>query len=303
MALSRRIGRSRFTLVLLVLTSITLITLDFRGFGPLETARSAVLSAFAPVGDATTAVFRPVGNLWHGAFQYDDLKKQNEQLQQQVDQLNGQITDGEVAQRSNEQLLELLGLPRTNDLTTTPARVVSGPIANFDDTIEIDKGESAGVRKGMPVRTGTGLVGTVVQTSSDRAVIKLITDTSFQVGFTVVGSPIRGVARGRGADRQLEGTVDTSRRGEPGADPGHRGPLGGQVPARHPHRHGGPGLHRHRGAGQDPRHRPAGPAPQPHLRRRGAVGAQLVSTRGSAPDGTRPVRARFAAPGVLGARR
>ena len=46
-------------------------TLDFRGFGPIDSARSAALSAFAPVGDAATSVFRPVGNFWHGAFQYE----------------------------------------------------------------------------------------------------------------------------------------------------------------------------------------------------------------------------------------
>jgi hypothetical protein len=36
MALPDRSGRSRFTLALLIVTSITLLTLDFRGFGPLD---------------------------------------------------------------------------------------------------------------------------------------------------------------------------------------------------------------------------------------------------------------------------
>ena len=60
------------------------------------------------------------------------------------------------------------------------AKVVSGAIANFDDTIEIDKGSDAGIKVDMPVIAGTGLVGTVVQVSADRSVVRLITDTSFQ---------------------------------------------------------------------------------------------------------------------------
>ena len=53
MALStRRSGRTRFTILLLVLTAITLLTLDGRGFGPIDSARSAVLSVLSPVGDA-----------------------------------------------------------------------------------------------------------------------------------------------------------------------------------------------------------------------------------------------------------
>ena len=100
MALSRRVGRSRFTLVLLILTSITLLTLDFRGFGPIDSARSAALSVFAPVGDAATSVFRPVGNLWHGAFEYDDLKRENDDLQAQLLDLQGQVTSDQVTPRA-----------------------------------------------------------------------------------------------------------------------------------------------------------------------------------------------------------
>ena len=216
MALSRRIGRSRFTLVLLILTSLTLLTLDFRGFGPIDAARTGALSVFSPVGETASRLFRPVGNFWHGAFEYDDLKRQNDELQAQNDELNGRVISGDVAKQTNEQLLALLGLPPVGDQPTTTARVVSGSIANFDDTIEIDKGENAGIRKGMPVRAGTGLVGSVVRVSGDRSVIKLITDNSFLVAFSVVGRPDRGVVRGQGADRQLAGTVETTADVRPG---------------------------------------------------------------------------------------
>ena len=36
MALAQRIGRSRHRLILLVLTAVSLLTLDLNGFGPLE---------------------------------------------------------------------------------------------------------------------------------------------------------------------------------------------------------------------------------------------------------------------------
>ena len=79
-AVSRRNSRSRFTIVLLVLTSITLLTLDYRGFAPLDAARSGVLAVLAPVGDATSSVFRPVGDVWSGAFDHGDLQRENEDL-------------------------------------------------------------------------------------------------------------------------------------------------------------------------------------------------------------------------------
>jgi rod shape-determining protein MreC len=233
MALSRRIGRSRFTLVLLILTSLTLLTLDFRGFGPIDSARSAVLSAMAPVGHAAQAVARPFSNTWGGAFRYDDLKKQNQALEDQVAQMRSQIAAGKVAEQSNQQLLEQANLPFVGDLATVRAPVLSGAVANFDDTIEIGRGTRSGVQVGMPVVVGTGLVGTVVRVSSQQAVVKLITDSSFSVGVTVLGSDVRGgpgiegVATGQGNPSTISASVDAGdpvargdiliTRGEPGS--------------------------------------------------------------------------------------
>ena len=82
MALSRGAAAvTRFTLVLLILTSITLLTLDFRGFGPIDSVRSAVLDGVRARSATSPATrFRPVGNVWNGAFDYDDLKRENEAL-------------------------------------------------------------------------------------------------------------------------------------------------------------------------------------------------------------------------------
>jgi len=214
-ATSRRTSRSRFTLVLLVLTSLTLLTLDFRGFGPIDRARNAMLDALAPVGHGAQAVFRPIGNLWDGAFKYDDLKKHDRALQAQVDEMKSQIDAGKVAEQSNQQLLEQANLPFVGNLHTVRAAVVSGAVANFNDTVQISKGSRAGIRKNMPVVVGTGLVGIVVQVASDHAVVKLVTDTSFAVGVTVLGSDaggapgVEGVATGQGNDTQMAATLDT----------------------------------------------------------------------------------------------
>jgi rod shape-determining protein MreC len=236
LAFSRRIGRSRFTLILLVLTSITLLTLDFRGFGPIDAVRSRALSVFSPVGDATAGLFKPVGNLWHGALQYDDLKRQNDELQAQVDELNGQITSGDVAKQSLQQLLEQAHLPFVGDLPTARARVVSGSVANFDDTIEIDKGSNDGIKVNMPVVVGTGLVGSVVRVADDRSVIKLITDPSFNVGISVVGStvnsaPVQGSAHGQGSGRPLRASLDAGAPVRPGQILVTAGVTGGRFPA------------------------------------------------------------------------
>jgi rod shape-determining protein MreC len=197
-AVTRRSSRSRFTLVLLVLSSITLLTLDYRGFAPLDSARSAVLAVVSPVGDAASAVFRPVGDFWSNAFDSGDLKAENEDLRRQVDDLQGKITQGEASRQELEKLKTSLDIPFAGEIPQVHARAASGPVSNFDATIEIDKGASSQIKKGMPVVAGGGLVGTVVNVSDSRAVVKLIIDRDFQVGVSTPGKPGRGVVQGQG---------------------------------------------------------------------------------------------------------
>ena len=76
MVYTRRSGRSRFTLLLLLLTALTLLVVDLPGTGPLEPVRDAIASVVSPVRETAVKVFEPVTNAWHGMFHYDDVKKE-----------------------------------------------------------------------------------------------------------------------------------------------------------------------------------------------------------------------------------
>jgi rod shape-determining protein MreC len=199
-----------------LLTTVTLLTLDFRGFEPIDRVRSATLSLLAPVGDVASNVFRPVGDAWDGAFNSDQIIAENDTLRARVDELEGQLTSGEVAKESLQQLLAQVGIPFVGDVPTAPAKVVSGAVSNFDTTLELDKGSAAGIARAMPVVTGRGLIGRVVQVAENRSRVQLLTDGDMQVGFTVVGTPIIGTARGTGRAGQLTGTVNLAREVAPG---------------------------------------------------------------------------------------
>lgn len=199
-----------------MLTSITLLTLDFRGFAPLQNARSSVLGVFSPVGDFFGGVFSPVGDAWSGAFEQRDLAKENEELRRQIDDLEGQLTSAEVAKESNRQLLAQAGVEYLGDVETVQARVVGGSISNFDTTIQIDKGESSGIAVDMPVVTGKGLIGRVAQTSAHSATVELLTSGDFSVGFTAVGTNSQGILTGVSDPGGLRGTMDIAGTVSPG---------------------------------------------------------------------------------------
>ena len=211
MASSRRSGRVRITISLLLLSAVLLLTLDGRGSGPIQSVRSAVLTVLSPLGDAASSVASPFRNAWNSAFDQADLKQENEALREENDRLKGDITANSIAKEQLQQLLQLVGIPFVGDTPVVHTRVVSGAVGNFGDRLELDKGSSSGIERNMPVVTGEGLIGKVVEVSENRSVVSLLSSGTFKVGFSVVGTAAIGIAQGTGGDASLRGSNIDSR--------------------------------------------------------------------------------------------
>lgn len=206
MAVYRRSARPRFTLLLLVLTSVTLITLDFRGdaAGVFGAARNGVRDVLAPVQSAVNAAVRPIGNVVRGIARQGELEAENARLRQQLEEAQGEALRAADADRERKTLLDLQGLDFVGDIPSVAARVVSTTSSNFELTVVVDRGTSAGVSEGMPVVSGAGLVGRVVTASRNRSVVLLITDRTSSVGLRLTSSGEVGVATGRGRRSTLD---------------------------------------------------------------------------------------------------
>lgn len=205
MAVYRRTSRPRFTLLLLVLTAITLLTLDERsnGLGVVDVARDGARDLFAPVKDAADAVFTPVTDFVDGAVHYGDVKAENDRLRLQLAEQEAATLRAADAEREREVLLDLSGLDFVGDIPTVEARVVATPASGFELTLSIDQGRDEGVAPGMPVVSGGGLVGRVTDVSRRGATVRLITDASSNVGVRLAETGEVGVAAGRGSGSTL----------------------------------------------------------------------------------------------------
>lgn len=207
MAVSRRSARPRFTLLLLVLVSLTLVTLDVRGGRAVPGVRGHARDLFAPVQSAVDDATQPVTNFVHGVFEYSQLRHDNARLRAQLAGLQaGQIRD-QYLQQENKDLHDQLRLDFVGDIPTVAARVIGGPASNFQLTVVIDRGTAAGILKGMPVVASDGLVGRVAEVSARQATVLMLTDASANVGVQLAPSPAEGVASGQGSGRGLEVTL------------------------------------------------------------------------------------------------
>jgi rod shape-determining protein MreC len=203
-AVYRRPSRTRFILLVLVLTSITLVTLDSRsgGHGWTGSLRGKVQDAFAPVQDATHSVLRPVGDFFTGVVHYGDLKQENARLRDQLAKARSQQLQAADAQRELELLLDQQHLSFVGNTPSVAAEVVDTSSSNFEESIQINRGKNAGVAVNMPVVTGGGLVGRVASVSATRATVLLVTDPTFGVGVRLPSGDT-AVASGAGRDNPI----------------------------------------------------------------------------------------------------
>ena len=217
MATSRPSRRSRSTLVLLVLASVTAITLDARGGGVVGAVRSAATDVAAPVRSAGEVVLGPVGDALAGVTGYDEVVEENERLHARVEELEGERLLADDARSELAALLEANDLADVTTLPTMAARVVGSPPSSFDRTVQLDRGSDDGVGEDLPVVTGAGLVGRVVGVSRTRSTVRLVTDQTSAVGSRLSRSGELAVAEGRGADRPLRlGLLDARSQVEAG---------------------------------------------------------------------------------------
>jgi rod shape-determining protein MreC len=208
LAVYRRSNRHRYILVLLVLTSITLVTLDQRsnGSGVTEAIKSGARDALAPVASAVHDVTDPVAGFFSTVTHYAQLTAENARLRRRLEAARADQLKAADAQRVQRSLLQLDGLPFAGDVKSVAARVISNSPTSFQLAVVIDKGSDAGLLKGMPVVTAGGLVGRIQEASRRQATVLLVTDPSFNVGVRLTDSGDVGVATGAGARDPL--TVD-----------------------------------------------------------------------------------------------
>lgn len=192
-----RRGNRRSVLILLLITSITLITLDVRGSGPITGARGVAHDIVAPIATVADKVFSPVGDWVGGVTRAGTLKDENSRLRKELDELEGKAAQNRGFESENEELSKLLDLPYTEDSDAIAARVVSGSPGNFEWTAQIDRGTGDGVTEGMAVVTGAGLVGRVVEASGSRATVLLLRDPESGVAVVTESARTTGIAYGQ----------------------------------------------------------------------------------------------------------
>ena len=204
-------NRSRLLLVILLVTSLFLITLDLRGVSITSNSRTATQSFLAPIQRGVSDLFSPVGNFFSDIKNFGktkaelkDLKKENAKLREKV--IFNKDTLGEL-----KKLKGVLDLAGRGSYKVVSARVIGkGSASTFSQTITIDAGSNDGIKKDMTVIGEFGLVGVVKSTTSTSSIVLLMNDPTFRIGVRIARSQSIGVLMGEGDNSYTLQLLDPS---------------------------------------------------------------------------------------------
>lgn len=195
--------RRRTSLALLLLTSITLLSLDYQGFQPLNQVQSAVRSIVDPLAGSSDSITSPITNAWRSFSEFEELEDENIRLKRELAEIQGNSVRASAAEESLRALLEEIEIDYIGGAETVVAQVIDRP-GNFESySIEIDRGTDDGVRRGMPVVTSAGLVGRVSEVQGGFSQVRLLHQPDFPLGIRVVGTGEVALARGQGIGQDL----------------------------------------------------------------------------------------------------
>lgn len=203
MVVYQRETRRRPVLLLVVIASLVLVTLDSRGNNVIATVRDLAREAIQPVQSVVDSGFDPVRNAAEGITGYGSLKDENARLEKEIADLRGQRLRERAVGSEVGELEKLLDLPTIEDATGVTARVVSGAPGNFERTVIVNKGSGNGVEVGQPVVAGNGLIGKITEATGTQSTVTLIDSPGFGVGVRLENSNERGIAEGRTGERDM----------------------------------------------------------------------------------------------------
>lgn len=142
------------------------------------------------------------------------IKKDNQQLLRENQELRAQLVASSELKLENERLNQLLEFKLNTKMKLLAAKVIARDLSPDHESIRINRGYRQGLRKLMGVITVEGVVGYVLSTEMDTAQILVITDRSAAVDALVQRTRARGLISGKDASsirlRYLERADDVA---------------------------------------------------------------------------------------------
>ena len=196
----RSMSGGLFVVLCAAMAALSILSQQPWASGAVDAARSALApaeGALVSAGDQVDRATSMFGDV-------SALRAENRRLRAADEQLRSQVLALSQAARENDALRQALDFERASGFHTRPAQVVGrGPDA-FSRTMVIDQGTADGVKAGMVVVTGAGLLGRIDRAGPHASTVRTLADSSSPVAVILVNANLQGTVVGGGDRLRLD---------------------------------------------------------------------------------------------------
>jgi rod shape-determining protein MreC len=199
----RQPGRYRtpLLLALTLLLVFTVLSLSLKSSPALRKVQGLVVSMTAPGLEGLSYVGRSAKQLWLDYFYLIGVRRQNAELQRQLEEYKQREVHFQEAEQALTRLETLLDLKRQVALPVIGARVIAYDPTLWSRSAIINQGKAQGVKEGLPVLAPQGIVGRIVGVYPEYSKVMLIVDRKSSADAMVQRTRIRGMLKGKGGNR------------------------------------------------------------------------------------------------------
>lgn len=189
--------RTRRGLLFLLLTLI-LFSLSATGVHRGEGLRQVLITLSSLPLEALTWVYNKGSDLVAHYLLLVEVARENERLREEVRRLRLEVQVLSEEAKEAERLRKILELKETIGLRVIPARVIGLSPNPQSRAFFIDRGMKDGLRKGMAVVSGDGVVGRIGVVAPSSSLVIPIVEQGMRVSVLLEDSRTRGVLEGKG---------------------------------------------------------------------------------------------------------
>jgi rod shape-determining protein MreC len=193
--------RTPLLLILTLLLVFTVLSLSLKSSPALRKVQGLVVSMTAPGLEGLEYVGRSAKQLWLGYFYLVGVRRQNAELQRQLEEYKQREVQFQEAEQALTRLETLLDLKRQVALPVIGARVIAYDPTLWSRSAIINQGKAQGVKEGLPVLAPQGIVGRIVGIYPEYSKVMLIVDRKSSADAMVQRTRIRGMLKGKGGNR------------------------------------------------------------------------------------------------------
>lgn len=174
-----------FVLIILLLVSLFLISKN--DHDSVKNFKSFVFGGFSVV----TSVISDI-------VLVSDIRSENERLRRINSELMLEVNKLREFGIENEELKNMLGFKDTAKFSLLPAKIISKSFSSTQGTVSINLGKKDGLKPGLPVLNGEGLIGIVYNCADDYSIVRTLKNVNLKLVVRDQRSRFEGILRWNG---------------------------------------------------------------------------------------------------------